>query len=153
MYAWWQFFHRAYWNPLKGQYFTKCRVTVVAQWAKAPGIHCYVAGSIPAVTPRYCTMKIEKCSLEHKKNKGKKKKTLQNAVWINNWTRSHLKKIIFWFNCNIELASNLNSYSKQLYIEYECMDQVVSFDLKSLRSKLSWSVPLSKNPKTLHQEC
>ncbi len=47
-------------------------VTVVAQWAKAPGIHCYVAGSIPAVTPRYCTKKIEKCSLEHKKTKGKK---------------------------------------------------------------------------------
>ncbi len=46
--------------------------TVVAQWAKAPGIHCYVAGSIPAVTPRYCTKKIEKCSLKHKKNKGKK---------------------------------------------------------------------------------
>jgi hypothetical protein len=50
-------------------------VTVVAQWAKAPGIHCYVAGSIPAVTPRYCTEIIEKCSLERKKkNKGKKKK-------------------------------------------------------------------------------
>jgi hypothetical protein len=26
----------------------------VAQWAKAPGIHCYVAGSIPAITPGYC---------------------------------------------------------------------------------------------------
>ncbi len=37
-------------------------VTVVAQWAKAPGIRCYVAGSIPAVIPRYCTKKIEKCS-------------------------------------------------------------------------------------------
>jgi hypothetical protein len=48
------------------------RVTVVAQWAKAPGIHCYVAGSIPAITPRYCTKKIEKCSLEHTKKKGKK---------------------------------------------------------------------------------
>jgi hypothetical protein len=34
-------------------------LTVVAQWAKAPGIHYYVAGSIPAVTPRYCTKKIE----------------------------------------------------------------------------------------------
>jgi hypothetical protein len=44
-------------------------VTVVAQWAKVPGIHYYVAGSIPAVTPRYCTKKIEKCSLEHKKKK------------------------------------------------------------------------------------
>jgi hypothetical protein len=33
-------------------------VTVVAQWAKAPGIHCYEAGS--AVTHRYCTNKIEK---------------------------------------------------------------------------------------------
>jgi hypothetical protein len=42
-------------------------VTVVAQWAKAPGIHCYVAGSIPAFTPRYCTKKMEKCSLEHEK--------------------------------------------------------------------------------------
>ncbi len=47
-------------------------VTVVAQWAKAPGIHCYVAGSIPAVIPRYCKKKIEKCSLEHKKTKEKK---------------------------------------------------------------------------------
>ncbi len=46
-------------------------VTVVAQWAKAPGIHCYVAHLTPAVTPRYCTKKIEKCSLEHKKHKGK----------------------------------------------------------------------------------
>jgi hypothetical protein len=27
---------------------------------------------IPAVTPRYCTKKIEKCSLEHKKTKEKK---------------------------------------------------------------------------------
>ncbi len=27
----------------------------VAQKAKAPGIHCNVAGSSPAVTPRYCT--------------------------------------------------------------------------------------------------
>jgi hypothetical protein len=51
-------------------------VTVVAQWAKAPGIHCYVAGSIPAVTPRYCTKKIGKCSLEHKK-KTKEKKGMQ----------------------------------------------------------------------------
>ncbi len=47
-------------------------MTVVAQWAKALGIHCYIAGSIPAVTPRYCTKKIEKCSLEHKKTKEKK---------------------------------------------------------------------------------
>jgi hypothetical protein len=39
---------------------------------KAPGIHSYVAGSIPAVTPRYCTKKIEKCSLEHQKKQRKK---------------------------------------------------------------------------------
>jgi hypothetical protein len=25
----------------------------VAQWLKMPGIHCYVAGSIPTFTPRY----------------------------------------------------------------------------------------------------
>jgi hypothetical protein len=31
-------------------------VTVVAQCAKAPGIHGYVAGSIPVDTPRYCTI-------------------------------------------------------------------------------------------------
>jgi hypothetical protein len=40
---------------------------------KAPGIHCYAAGSIPAVTPRYCTKKIEKCSLEQKKTTTTKK--------------------------------------------------------------------------------
>jgi hypothetical protein len=33
-------------------------VTAVAQWAKSPGMYCYDAGSIPAVTPRYCTNKI-----------------------------------------------------------------------------------------------
>jgi hypothetical protein len=38
----------------------------------AGAINCYVAGSIPAVTPRYCTENIEKCSLEHKKTKEKK---------------------------------------------------------------------------------
>jgi hypothetical protein len=32
-------------------------VTVVAQWAKATGTHCYAAGSIPAVIPRYSTNK------------------------------------------------------------------------------------------------
>jgi hypothetical protein len=35
-------------------------VTVVVQWDKAPGIHCYVTGSISAVTPKYCTKKKEK---------------------------------------------------------------------------------------------
>jgi hypothetical protein len=36
------------------------RVTAVAQWPKMPGSHCYDAGSIPAVTPRYSTNKIRK---------------------------------------------------------------------------------------------
>ncbi len=31
----------------------------VAQYAKVLGIHCYIAGSIPVVTPRYCTDKVE----------------------------------------------------------------------------------------------
>jgi hypothetical protein len=44
------------------------RATVVAQRVKAPGLHGYVAGSIPAVTPRYCTIKTIKCSSEHKKS-------------------------------------------------------------------------------------
>jgi hypothetical protein len=63
------------------------RVTVVAQWAKAPGIHYYVAGSIPAVTPRYCTKKIEKCSLEHqKKTKEKKNKNMFCIDFLmHNW--------------------------------------------------------------------
>jgi hypothetical protein len=47
-------------------------VTVVAQLAKVPGIQCYVAGSIPAVIPRYFTKKIEKMLFGAQKNKGKK---------------------------------------------------------------------------------
>jgi hypothetical protein len=38
-------------------------VTAVAQWAEVTGKHCYVAGLIPTVTPKYCT---KECSLEHK---------------------------------------------------------------------------------------
>jgi hypothetical protein len=50
---------------------------------KAPGIHCYVAGSIPAVTPRNCTKKIEKCSLEHQKTKEKKKRPAYKMIfWL-----------------------------------------------------------------------
>jgi hypothetical protein len=38
---------------------------------KAPGIHCYVEGSIPAVTPKYRTKKMEKMLFgAHEKNKG-----------------------------------------------------------------------------------
>ncbi len=44
-------------------------LTDIAQYAKAPGIHCDVAGSIPAVTPRYCTKENGKYTSEH--NKGK----------------------------------------------------------------------------------
>ncbi len=35
-------------------------------------VHCYVAGSIPAVTPRYCTKKIKKMLFGAQKIKGKK---------------------------------------------------------------------------------
>jgi hypothetical protein len=52
-------------------------VTVVAQFAKAPGVHCYVAGSIPAVTPRYCTKKREKMLFGAQKTKKEKKKYLE----------------------------------------------------------------------------
>ncbi len=51
-------------------------MTVVAQWAKAPGIHCYVVGSIPAVTLRYCTKKQRKMLFGAQK-KEKKKHSLQ----------------------------------------------------------------------------
>jgi hypothetical protein len=47
--------------------------TAVAQWAKAPGIHCYVAGWIPAVTPRYCTYKENRKMLFGAQKKKKKK--------------------------------------------------------------------------------
>ncbi len=70
-------------------------MTVVAQWAKAPGIHCYVAGSIPAVTHRYCTKKIEKCSLEHKKTK-EKKNTFR--VILNNVRKSIILTRFFIFD-------------------------------------------------------
>ncbi len=59
---------------MKNQKVFACAyVTVVAQWAKAPGIHCYVAGSIPAVTPRYCTKKIEQMLFGAQKKQRKKK--------------------------------------------------------------------------------
>jgi hypothetical protein len=45
-----------------------CPSSVVSVRSKAPGIHGYVAGSIPAVTPRWCTIRTIKCSSEHKKN-------------------------------------------------------------------------------------
>jgi hypothetical protein len=48
-------------------------VTAVAQWLKTPGIHCYVAGPIPAVTPRYSTNKIRNALWSTKKKKKKKK--------------------------------------------------------------------------------
>ncbi len=51
-------------------------MTVVAQLAKAPGIHGYIAGSIPDVIPRYCTIKNNKCSLEHQKKEKKEKELL-----------------------------------------------------------------------------
>jgi hypothetical protein len=64
---------------------------------KAPGIHCYVAGSIPAVTPRYRTTKIEKCSLEHKKTKEKvclMKYTVQ--LWLSMLDDEHFN-VQLWF--------------------------------------------------------
>jgi hypothetical protein len=39
-------------------------VTAVAQWLKTPGIHCYIAGSVPAVTPR-CSTDKQKIALRH----------------------------------------------------------------------------------------
>ncbi len=50
-------------------------VTVVAQWAKAPGIYGHVAGSIPAVTPRYCIIETINV-LRSTKNKKKKRWSL-----------------------------------------------------------------------------
>jgi hypothetical protein len=39
--------------------------------ASAPGIYCYVAGPIPAVTPRYCTNKLGNAPRSIKKKEKK----------------------------------------------------------------------------------
>ncbi len=58
-------------------------MTVVAHWAKVPGIHYYVAGSIPAVTPRYCMYKENRKMLfGAQKNKGKKYCLLTSLLQI-----------------------------------------------------------------------
>ncbi len=56
-------------------------MTVVAQCAKVPGMSYYVAGSIPAVTPRYSTKKIEKMLFGAQKNKGKKSLSGENYLF------------------------------------------------------------------------
>jgi hypothetical protein len=48
-------------------------VTAIVQWAKAPGIYCYVAGLIPTNTPRYFTKNIESAFSAPKKSKKNKK--------------------------------------------------------------------------------
>jgi hypothetical protein len=58
---------------------------------KAPGIHCYVAGSIPTVT---LYKKIEKCSLEHKK-KGKKKELLLALLSFSKYV---MRVAFYWPN-------------------------------------------------------
>jgi hypothetical protein len=40
---------------------------------KTPGIHCYVAGLIPALTPRYSSTKIRNALWSTKKKERKKK--------------------------------------------------------------------------------
>jgi hypothetical protein len=46
------------------------RPLLAMKWLKTPGIHCYVAGSITAVTPRYITKKIRNALQSTKKRKG-----------------------------------------------------------------------------------
>jgi hypothetical protein len=72
----------AQWVTVVAQWVTVVaqRVTVVAQWAKAPGIHCYVAGSIPAVTPRYCTYKENRKMLFRAQKQQRKKKKVRSSV-------------------------------------------------------------------------
>jgi hypothetical protein len=70
-------------------------VTVVAQWAKAPGIHCYVAGSIPAVIPRYCTKKIEKMLFRAQKKQRKKK--VWFTVVYNTIEYNRVQNTRLWF--------------------------------------------------------
>ncbi len=63
---------------------------------KAPGIHCYVAGSIPAVTPRYCTKKIENALMSTKKTK--EKKSILNYTLmedVDNFAKAGLRGIIY----------------------------------------------------------
>jgi hypothetical protein len=44
-------------------------MTAIAQFVKTPRVHGTVAGSIPAVTPRYCTNKIRNALQSTKKKK------------------------------------------------------------------------------------
>lgn len=53
------------------------RVTVVVQWAKASGIHGYVAGSIPRYPDTYCIIK--KINVLRSTKKQTKKQQQQNT--------------------------------------------------------------------------
>jgi hypothetical protein len=89
------------------------RVTAVAQWAKAPGIHCYVAGSIPAVTPRYCPKKIEKCSLEHKR-KQKQKNVPETASLYSAVTHHTRDSLLRPGSFNLDLIGRLLLVSSEV---------------------------------------
>ncbi len=73
-------------------------MTVVAQQddccssvGKAPGIHGYVAGSIPAVTPRYCTTKtrivLRSTKKRLKKDEGEIKVEMETVKHLQKWQK------------------------------------------------------------------
>jgi hypothetical protein len=74
-------------------------MTAVAQWLKTPGIYCYVAGSIPAVTPGYSSSKI------------------RNALWSKEFQHA----ASFW-PCSVCAMSQRNkgtaveSYTQRIYL-------------------------------------
>ncbi len=74
-------------------------VTAVAQWHKTPGIHCYVVGSIPAVTPRYSSNKARNALWSTKKKKkkivpDKRIRNIPEVVLVRRW--------VSWGSGNLE---------------------------------------------------
>jgi hypothetical protein len=101
---------------------------------KVPGIHCYVAGSIPAVTPRYCTKKIGKSSLEHKK------KTEEKKYFHNVWYLIHrlpLKYINIPTLVTITRLPLVQYFSKTFYLS---SDNIASFTREGFGSSFSKDV-------------
>jgi hypothetical protein len=112
---------------------------------------CYVAGSIPAVTPRYCTKKIEKCSLEHKKNKGKKFiyiffRLLPFLYWIITVyaKTTTIEIIVYWrFPTTFSLALLLLEPSRRPFVGRDNFQQSLQYALYLhytvlVKSTLSW---------------
>jgi hypothetical protein len=84
--------------------------TVVAQCAKAPGVHNYVAGSLLAVAPRYGTITTN--ALLGTKKKKKKKTTIKQYISLKT------PHIVAGGMCPTSTALYFyGAYKKSLYVQ------------------------------------